>query len=52
VVHKTEDLEERTEPFIRGAGLVEIGDELSDTEPAGFSVAVGARSPQFGLRLR
>jgi hypothetical protein len=47
MVHEPEDLEERAEPLIRGAGLVEIRGELCD---AG-SVAVGERSLRFGRGL-
>jgi hypothetical protein len=52
MVHEPEDIEQRAEPFIRGAGLVEIGGELFDAEPVGFAIALGERSPRLALRLR
>jgi hypothetical protein len=51
MVHQTEDMEERAEPFIGGAGLVEIGGELIDAEPVGSVVLVGERSPRFARWL-
>ena len=51
MVHEPEDIEERAEPFIRGAGLVEIGGELFDAEPVRFfAIAVGERSTRIALR--
>ena len=41
VVHESENTEQRAEPFISGADLVEIGSELLDAEPVGLAVAVG-----------
>ncbi len=49
MVHEPEDLEQRAEPFIRGAGLVEIDGELFDAEPFVFAIAVGERSPRIAL---
>ena len=43
MVHEPEDIEERAEPFIRGAGLVEIGGELFNAEPVGVAIAVTER---------
>jgi hypothetical protein len=43
VVHENEDLEERTEPFLHGAGLFQIGDEDSSTELVGFTVSLPGR---------
>lgn len=52
MVHEPEDIEERAEPFIGGAGLVEIGGEVFDAEPIVLAMDVGERSPRFALRLR
>ncbi len=49
MVHEPEDIEQRAEPFIRGAGLVEIGGEQFNAEPVGFVIPVGGRSPRFAL---
>ncbi len=52
MVHEPEDIQERAEPFIGGAGLVEIGGEVFDAEPIVLAMDVGERSPRFALRLR
>ena len=51
MVHQPEDIQERAEPLIRGAGLVQIGGELSEAEPVGSGVVV-ERSPRFARWLR
>ena len=45
MVREPEDIEERAEPLVRGAGLVEFDGKLFDLGPVGFAVAVGERSP-------
>jgi hypothetical protein len=52
VVREAEDVQQRAEPPIRGAGLVELGGELLDALPIGFAVGVGGRRPRLGRRLQ
>jgi hypothetical protein len=52
MVREPEDLQERAESPIRGAGLLKAGGELLDAEPVGLAIGLRDRATRFARRLQ